>query len=209
MSAFHGLLRSEVLRAAGSCLVACVFTFWAACGFPLRGRRFVVGGHSPLQFDQYSTFDASAAAVGLLVTVVLGCRAWRLFWQLRGLRGSQGRHFFARAVVPRTVYGLLLAVASRDGEVGVLERDVVRRLLTRELPERVLPQDLDNWVARGWVARDPLAAARSLASALTPEECATVMRWCRELAAADGRVGAEESELLRSLATVLSPRGRR
>ncbi len=200
---YHDLLKNEVGRAWSAALLACVLTLWATCGYPSGrgyGRR---PGHGPLDFDEYSTLDVVGAAAGLAVAAFCCVRLISRHLQLHGLQRTQDGHFFARAGAPRLIHELLLGVAARDGHVGQDERDVVTRLLTRELPEWVLPQDLRSWSTSLTRLRDPVLVARSLSSVLTAEECKLVLRWCREVAAADVQVDENESDLLRSLATVL------
>jgi uncharacterized tellurite resistance protein B-like protein len=200
---YHDLLKNEVGRAWSAVLMACVLTLWATCGYPTGRRYGGRPGHGPLAFDEYSTVDVVGTAVGFVVAVCLGVRLIARHRLLGGLQRTQDAHFFARAGAPRLIHELLLRVAARDGHVGPDERDVVTRLLTRELPEKVLPQDLKNWSTSLTRARDPVRVARSLALVLTADERKLVLRWCREVAAADAQVDAGESDLLRSLTSVL------
>ncbi|MBL8754132.1 MAG: TerB family tellurite resistance protein [Planctomycetes bacterium] len=63
--------------------------------------------------------------------------------------------------------------------------------------------DLSNW-GRQPNHMTPTDAAKHLVQILTPSERMSVLRWCREIAAADGRQSAAETELLRGVARLLS-----
>ena len=200
----HPLLDLELDRAWGWVIGACLLTLWASCGYHFPRRRLSQGfrGHGPLEFDQYSTFDVLGVAAGLGLIAFWVPRLVSRQRRLRHVRRTQDARFFARAGAPRSIYELLLGVAASDGNVGQDEREVVTQLMTRELPERVLPQDLNNWATSLTSPRDPVLVARSLALLLTPDECRSVLRWCREVAAVDAGVD-QDTDLLRRLGKVL------
>jgi uncharacterized tellurite resistance protein B-like protein len=201
---FHQLLKNEVARNVTGLLGASMFTLWAACGFPWRSRRhWGREGHSPFESGEYTAANTIGTILGL------GAVAW-MAWSLAAnkrrlhtLRQTQDGRYFARAGAPRSIHHLLLAVASRDGRVDQSERDVVARLMLRELPDHVLPQDLANWAAANGTPQDPARIAKVLAASLSLGERRMVLRWCREVAAADLHVAAEESDVLRRLDAVL------
>ena len=198
MSDGNGFLRWATKHAGNVAVVAAILSLWAASGYPLRRR----GGHSPLALDEYSALDAVGALSGLVIAVAV-VREWlTLRSRLRHLDATQDFRFFLRAGAPRTIHALLLAVASHDGSVDTRERTIVERVLLRDLPDGVVPQDLKNWSVQPSRTL-PLTAASQLARILTPAERMAVLRWCREVAAADGDPGAAETALLRDVARVL------
>jgi uncharacterized tellurite resistance protein B-like protein len=196
---WHSPLRSERGLIGGRAAMAFLFAAWASTGF--RYRRSAAG-HSPFAVAEYSWLDALGVAIGVTVGIVAIVRWQRLGTMLADAKKTQDYRFFRRAGAPRTIHGLLLLVAARDGRVDAREREVVHRVLLRDLPGKVVPQDLKNWGAPQG-DRDPIAMARHLAGILAPDDRQAVLRWCREVAAADGDDTAAESRLLHELEQVL------
>jgi uncharacterized tellurite resistance protein B-like protein len=202
---WHAPLRNERGRIAGRAAMGFLFALWASTGFRYRGSR---ASHSPFALEDYSWLDAIGVAIGLAVAVLAIVRWQRLGSRLGHLEKTQDWRFFRRAGAPRAIHGLLLLVAARDGRIDAREREVVQRVLLRDVPDKVLPQDLKNWgEAPG--DGDPIALARLLTGILDPDERHAVLRWCREVAAADGDGAAAESQLLRELEQVLGSKAER
>jgi uncharacterized tellurite resistance protein B-like protein len=198
----HGFLRSERARVGATAALALGLAAFASIGVLSLRRSWARHRHSPFAFDEYTWPDALGVGIGLAVGVPALIRWWRLGQQLSALEATQDFRFFLRAGAPRAIHGLLLAVAARDGKIDERERGVVHRVLLRDLPDGVVPQDLKSWSV-SLQERDPIATASKLAQLLEPAERLAVLRWCREVAAADGEVDGAESELLRDVARVL------
>lgn len=196
----HGFLRGERQRLGAGMAIGLLLTLFASTGY--SHRRWA--GHRPFAFDEYTWFDTVGVVLGLAIATYSLTVWWQLGTQLDRLEATQDYRFFLRAGAPRSIHGLLLLVAARDGAVDSRERDVVHRVLLRDLTAKVMPQDLKNWDVAA-TERDPIATATRLAKLLEPAERLAVLRWCRDVAAADGAVDARESELLRDLARILGP----
>lgn len=196
----HGFLRGERQRLGAGVAGGLLLTLYASTGYS-HGRS---AGHRPFEFDEYTWYDTVGVVIGLAIATCSLTVWWQLGTQLDRLEVTQDYRFFLRAGAPRSIHGLLLLVAARDGAIDSGERDVVHRVLLRDLTAKVMPQDLKNWDVAA-TERDPIATATRLAKLLEPAERLAVLRWCREVAAADGAVDAEESELLRELVRILGP----
>ncbi|MBL8752175.1 MAG: TerB family tellurite resistance protein [Planctomycetes bacterium] len=196
----HRLLRLAAERAGAISAIGFLVAWAASFGF---GRRRWRNGHLPWELGEYSTLEWIGMLGGLGVGLVAFFAWWGMRLRLDHLTEKQDYRFFLRAGAPRTIHGLLLAVASRDGTIDLRERDVVNRILLRDLPEGVVPQDLRNWTVRPDLT-PPVAAATQLARILSPSERMAVLRWCREVAAADGGANPAETQLLRDIARILS-----
>jgi len=196
----HRVLRGERKRIGVLALGALAIAVYASLGFPWRRLRRP--SHWPFAFADYSWLDTIVTVLGLTIGGWMLFRWWTLDRKLVGLEKTQDYRFFLRAGAPRAIHGLLLRVAAHDGDIDSRERDVVQRVLLRDLTEKVLPQDIRNWSVAD-DKRDAIAIAKGLVAILEPAERLAVLRWCREVAAADGEVVQEESELLRDLQRVL------
>lgn len=171
--------------------------------FGLVGRRRP-RGHGPFEFDEYLPTDTLLVCVGLVLLVFGIVNLLPLLRHMARGRPLLTQSFLARAGMPRSVYELLLGVASADGRIDGGERAVVARVMTQELAESVTQQDLRNWSSTVEPPRDPAAVARRILPLLTAAERRNVLAWCAVVAGADG-TDAAEHDVLRRVRDVLAP----
>jgi uncharacterized tellurite resistance protein B-like protein len=189
------ILENRERSSAGTMCVGAVLLFMGSCGW--RRRR---PPHWPFEFGAYHWSDWLLAGAGL-VAFAFGLLQWlRARRDIRAWDAKTSGDWYARATLPRSIFQLLLAVASADGHVDVSERAAIETFLLRRMQKGVVASDLRNWTTTVSRAADPRRLAQHIGRLLDAAEREQLYGWCEEIALADGGIDDDEREVLAAIA---------
>jgi len=188
------ILEARERSSAGTMCMGAVLLFMGSCGWSRRRPP-----HWPFEFGAYRWFDWVFAGAGLLV-FAFGLMQWlRARHATRTWEEKTSGDWYARATLPRSIFQLLLTVASADGRVDGSESAAIETFLLHRMQKGVLASDLRNWTTTVSRAADPRRLAQHVARLLDARERAELYGWCEEVALADGGIDDDEREVLAAI----------